>query len=156
MEKLQRVLTTRTRPIRIDAGHVVSAFADVLVSTDEIDPNRDSSAGRWGSASELNTGVLFFRANQRAIDFTLEWRERMAAIKGDAQIDDQLTFNQLVGTVWSNARSLAGVPYPNTNRPFYPIRAASPGVVIPDARSQPAVRQAISPDSAPCLCPVQV
>ena len=76
----------------------------------------------------FNTGVMLFRGNQNgnqnAIDVVLEWRDRMAAVKGDAQIDDQLTFNQLVGTVWSNARDTKGVAYPNTFRNFYPIRAA--------------------------------
>ena len=41
---------------------------------------------------------MFFRANNNAIDIAAEWRDRMAAIKGDAQIDDQLTFNQMVCT----------------------------------------------------------
>lgn len=47
------------------------------------------------SSAWFNTGVMLFRANGRAIDLMAEWRQKMASIKGDAQIDDQLTFNQL-------------------------------------------------------------
>ena len=67
----------------------------------------------------FNTGVMIFRATQNAIDIVVEWRETMQAIKGEAQIDDQLTFNQLMGTVWTNGR------WSNRFRQFYPLRAAT-------------------------------
>ena len=73
----------------------------------------------------FNTGVMLFRATANAIDVMVEWRDRMAAVKGDAQIDDQLTFNQLVGTVWSNARDQSGRAFPERFRSFYPLKPAS-------------------------------
>ena len=66
---------------------------------------------------------MLFRATARAIDMVAEWRERMDAVKGDAQIDDQLTWNQQVGTVWYNG------PFVRQSgdrlRSFYPIKPAS-------------------------------
>jgi hypothetical protein len=52
-----------------------------------------SDASAW-----FNTGVMIIRARAHTIDLMIEWRDLMDSIKGDAQIDDQLTFNQLIGT----------------------------------------------------------
>jgi len=107
--------------------------ADVLSGTDCLNvphdadrssrPNSVKNCGhqpgsRW--SAWFNTGVMIFRARQNAIDIMLEWRAMMDAIKGDAQIDDQLTFNQLVGTVWASGPKVA-----NRFKNFYPLKAAS-------------------------------
>ena len=116
--------------------------ADVLAGTDCLHvpfdadrSHRTTSVKNCGhqpgsrTSAWFNTGVLIFRANERAIDLTAEWRERMAAVKGDAQIDDQLTFNQMVGTVWSSPFKGSG----ERHRSFYPIKAASDdGLVVYD------------------------
>lgn len=116
--------------------------ADVLSGTDclHVPWDRDRSerknkvrncghqpGSQW--SAWFNTGVMVFRATPNAIDVTAEWRERMAAVKGDAQIDDQLTFNQLVGTVWSS--KFQNVP--DRFRALYPLkRASADGRVIFD------------------------
>jgi len=106
--------------------------ADVLSGTDCLNvpwdadrstrPNHVKNCGhqpgsKW--SAWFNTGVMIFRARPVAIDMMIEWRNMMDAIKGDAQIDDQLTFNQLVGTVWSSGKNAPRF------KNFYPLKAAS-------------------------------
>ena len=89
---------------------------------DKVEKNCGHQQGSRRSAW-FNTGVMLFRATPRAIDMAAEWRERMDAVKGDAQIDDQLTFNQQVGTVWYNGPMVkqSGDRF----RTFSPIKPAS-------------------------------
>ena len=74
-----------------------------------------SDASAW-----FNTGVMIFRARARTIDLMIEWRDLMDSIKGEAQIDDQLTFNQLIGTVWAQGKNLK-----DRFKHFYPLKSAS-------------------------------
>ena len=63
------------------------AMADVLVSTDELDEAYDGFGSwerwpfgvGWGRRSELNTGVLFFRATNGSRAFVQAWRLAMLA-----------------------------------------------------------------------------
>mmetsp|Transcript_24634 Transcript_24634/g.80370 ORF Transcript_24634/g.80370 Transcript_24634/m.80370 type:complete len:584 (-) Transcript_24634:721-2472(-) len=75
------------------------------------------SGSTW--SAWFNTGVMFFRARPAAVDMMEEWRDTMAEIKGEAQVDDQLSFNQLVGTVGASGRHA-----PKFRR-FYPLKPAS-------------------------------
>ena len=105
----------------VDAAWVATPYAllasvpdaDVLSGTDclhvpaDLDRStREKSAKNCGhqpgsrSSAWFNTGVMLFRHTTGAIDLVEEWRQRMHAIQGDQQMDDQLIFNQLVGTVW--------------------------------------------------------
>ena len=122
--------------------------ADVLSGTDCLNvpwdadrstrPNHVKNCGhqpgsKW--SAWFNTGVMIFRARPVAIDMMIEWRNMMDAIKGDAQIDDQLTFNQLVGTVWSSGKNAPRF------KNFYPLKAASAdGRVIFDGNGTRKVR----------------
>ena len=84
----------------------------------------------------FNTGVMLFRARPKTMEMMSEWRDRMAAVEGDAQIDDQLTFNQMVGTVWSNRFR----QNPDRFRTFYPLKNASAnGRVIFDGGGDRAI-----------------
>jgi hypothetical protein len=90
---------------------------------------------------------MLFRATPGAIDMMVEWRDTMASIKGEAQIDDQLTFNQLVGTVWSSGM------HKNKFPKFYPIRAGSDdGRVIYDGNGT----RRIHPVPAATFCSAHV
>ncbi|KAL1512007.1 hypothetical protein AB1Y20_005282 [Prymnesium parvum] len=106
--------------------------ADVLAGTDCLHVPHDADRSTRSTAMKncghqpgakrsawFNTGVMLFRPTQNAIDIVQEWREMMDAIKGDAQIDDQLTFNQLMGTVWSSGK------FGTRFRKFYPLKNAS-------------------------------
>jgi len=101
--------------------------ADVLFGTDclsvEWDADRSprrTSVGRCGHqpgstwSAWFNTGIMFFRANPRALEIAGDWRDRMAAVRGNSQIDDQLTFNELCGTVYDPVTNTAGRIYPIT------------------------------------------
>lgn len=119
--------------------------ADVMAGTDclHVTSDDDRSPRRHAEprcghhpgsmwAAWFNTGVLVFRATPAAIDFAERWRRAMAAVHGDGtfgnQVDDQLTFNQLVewnGTIGDRAHGY-----------LYPVRAARgrpDGRVILDA-----------------------
>ena len=112
--------------------------ADVLFGTDclnlEWDADRSTRPNKVGRCGHhpgstwsawFNTGVMFFRANPRALEIASEWRDRMAAVRGEGSIDDQLTFNQLAGTVRD--------PVKNNKEGIYPIKAArTDGRVIYD------------------------
>ena len=70
------------------------SLADVLVSTDEIDPAADARG--WGMGSELNTGVLFFRATSGALAVVQAWRRAMMGVRAHEFVNDQTIFNQVV------------------------------------------------------------
>tara|TARA_B100000795_G_scaffold212702_1_gene166369 strand:+ start:548 stop:2539 length:1992 start_codon:yes stop_codon:yes gene_type:complete len=98
---------------------------------------------RW--AAWFNTGVLVFRATAAAIDFAEQWRDRMAEVHGDGswgnQVDDQLTFNQLIEFKGRVGDQKAGT--------VYPVKAARPdGRVIWDAGQ----RRRIAPLPARRIC----
>ena len=115
----------------------VMAGTDCLhVLSDDDRSERSTAEPRCGhhpgsrSAAWFNTGVLVFRATSAAIDFAELWRDRMAAVHGDGswgnQVDDQLTFNQLVEFKGRVGDRSAGT--------VYPVKAARPdGRVIWDA-----------------------
>jgi hypothetical protein len=119
------------------------AEADVLAGTDCLDVRADDDRSerahtvpRCGHhpgshySAWFNTGVLAFRSSPGGISFAERWRDKMAAVHGDGtfghQVDDQLTFNQLVewnGTIGDKSAGHV-----------YPIRAArADGRVILDA-----------------------
>ena len=51
------------------------ALADVLVTTDELSAQRDAQGGRLGGMhTELNTGVVHFRATDGARAMVQQWR----------------------------------------------------------------------------------
>ena len=94
----------------------------------------------------FNTGVLFFRAGRpSALAMAQEWRDRMAFEKDpNKQIDDQLTFNQMVGSVGDPLRK---------NKPIYPVVGARPdGKVI--LAGNPQWRIAALPAKAICTAHV--
>ena len=93
------VMLFRARPVK-------AAVLDIFLAQPRIHP--------LAMCSRFESSSL-----QATIDMMQEWRDLMDSIKGDAQIDDQLTFNQLVGTVWSS-----GKHSPRFKR-FYPLKAAS-------------------------------
>ena len=79
----------------------VIALADVLVTTDELSAQRDAQGGRLGSMhTELNTGVVYFRATEGALAMVQQWRKSMLAQKGrrdlTENVNDQSLFNQVV------------------------------------------------------------
>ena len=75
----------------------LSALADVLVSTDEINHRADSQQGGWGFHSELNTGVLYFRATPGALGVVQAWRRAMMHVRSAEFMNDQNVFNQVIG-----------------------------------------------------------
>jgi hypothetical protein len=55
------------------------AYADLLISTDCIDATDDESernSGCWYTPVQKNTGMMFFRANNRSLTFVREWEVR--------------------------------------------------------------------------------
>ena len=77
------------------------ALADVLVTTDELSAKRDAQGGRLGGMhTELNTGVVHFRATPGAKAMVQQWRKSMLSQKGrrdlDENVNDQSLFNQVV------------------------------------------------------------
>lgn len=131
--------------------------ADVLAGTDclsiEWDADRSArknSVARCGHhpgstwSAFFNTGVMFFRANPHALEIAGEWRDRMAAVRGEGMIDDQLTFNQLAGTVRD--------PRKGNKETIYPIKAARPdGRVIYDGTG----RRTLAALPADVICSAQ-
>ena len=105
------------------------AEADVLGGTDCLDVREDDdrsersrSVPRCGHhpgshyGAWFNTGVLAFRPTPGGRAFAERWRDKMAAVHGDGsfghQVDDQLTFNQLVEWNGSIGDRSAGHVYP--------------------------------------------
>lgn len=82
----------------------MQAMADVLVSTDELDEEYDAH-GRyerwphgvgWGWRSELNTGVVHFRATNGSLAFVQAWRRAMLAKRQVLNTNDQFIFCAMV------------------------------------------------------------
>ena len=74
----------------------LSALADVLVSTDDINAQNDARSGNWGWGSELNTGVLYFRATPGALGVVQAWRRAMLHVRLAQFVNDQGIFNQVI------------------------------------------------------------
>jgi len=76
------------------------AAADVLVTTDELNAELDISGRRPGAGTDLNTGVVYFRAGPGARAMVQSWRKAMLRRKGDQNlnenVNDQSLFNQIV------------------------------------------------------------
>ena len=76
------------------------ALADVLVTTDELDPAADAKGRRPGPGQDLNTGVVYFRAGVGSLAMVQQWRKSMLSRKGDKNlnenVNDQSLFNQVV------------------------------------------------------------
>ena len=75
--------------------------ADVLVTTDELDSQRDAQGKISGYGHlELNTGVVYFRNTKGSLAMVQSWRKAMLAQKGrqdlDENVNDQSLFNQVV------------------------------------------------------------
>ena len=80
------------------------AMADVLVSTDELDEEYDAH-GRWerwpfglgwGWRTDLNTGVVFWRATNGSKAFLQAWRLAMLDKKETENTNDQFVFCDMV------------------------------------------------------------
>ena len=75
------------------------ALADVLVTTDELDADRDLTGVKPGAGTDLNTGVVYFRSGQGALAMVQAWRRAMLGRKGDKNlnenVNDQSLFNQV-------------------------------------------------------------
>ena len=75
------------------------AAADVLVTTDELNAELDISGRRPGAGTDLNTGVVYFRAGPGARAMVQSWRKAMLRRKGDQNlnenVNDQSLFNQV-------------------------------------------------------------
>ena len=141
--------------------------ADVLSGTDCLHVKEDddrssrprvvSRCGHHVGSNQhcwFNTGVMFFRANRPgALAMAQEWRDRMAREKDpNKQIDDQLTFNQMVGSVGDPLRQA---------KPIYPVAGARPDgkVIYAGARVGSAAQQPewkIAPLSARVVCTAHV
>ena len=82
----------------------MQAMADVLVSTDELDELYDAHMTwerwpwgiGWGWRSELNTGVVFWRATNGSLAFVQAWRLAMLAKRETLNTNDQFIFIQMV------------------------------------------------------------
>ncbi|KAL1519824.1 hypothetical protein AB1Y20_023330 [Prymnesium parvum] len=82
----------------------LQAMADVLVSTDELDEEYDAHGlwerwphgVGWGRRSDLNTGVLFFRATNGSKAFVQAWRLAMLAKREVENTNDQFVFCDMV------------------------------------------------------------
>ena len=74
------------------------ALADVLVTTDELDAERDVTGVRPGAGTDLNTGVVYFRSGPGSLAMIQQWRKAMLSRKGDKNlnenVNDQSLFNQ--------------------------------------------------------------
>ena len=112
--------------------------ADVMTGTDCLDVHEDDDRSERGSvvvrcghhpgatwSAWFNTGVMVWRASAGAIELAGLWRARMAAVAGDGswgnQVDDQLTFNQLL---WGERRRDKSSGGATGREPIYPVRAA--------------------------------
>jgi len=80
------------------------AMSDVLVTTDELDEKFDQHGTwdrwpfgvGWGRRSDLNTGVLFFRATNGSRAFLQAWRKAMLAKREVEHTNDQFVFCDMV------------------------------------------------------------
>ena len=65
------------------------AYADVVLSVDQVQQYMDSDKHHWHVHSELNTGVAFFRNSPGALAVLEEWKDAMAKAisKGDPNHD---------------------------------------------------------------------
>eukprot|EP00966_Prymnesium_polylepis_P076516 1773737-Prymnesium_polylepis.1 len=50
------------------------ALADILVTTDELNAQKDANGGRPDRMSDLNTGVVYFRNTKGALAMVQQWR----------------------------------------------------------------------------------
>ena len=90
------------RPPLAEAG--LLALADVLVSTDELDAEYDAlgtwerwpNGVGWGRRSDLNTGVVYFRATNGSRAFVQAWRLAMLAKRETPNTNDQFIFVAMV------------------------------------------------------------
>lgn len=74
------------------------ALADILVTTDELDANRDLKGERPPPGTDLNTGVVHFRRGKGALAMIQEWRKAMLARKGDKHLNENINDQSLVST----------------------------------------------------------
>ena len=82
----------------------MQAMADVLVSTDELAELYDAHMTwerwpwgiGWGWRSELNTGVVFWRATNGSLAFVQAWRLAKLAKRETLNTNDQFFFIQMV------------------------------------------------------------
>ena len=73
------------------------AFADVVLSVDQVQQYMDSDKHQWHVHSELNTGVTFFRNSPGALAVLDEWKEAMAkAIAAGNPNHDQYWLNEVL------------------------------------------------------------
>jgi len=76
------------------------ALADILVTTDELNYKHDEQGSRPGAGTDLNTGVVYFRATLGSLAMVQQWRKSMLNQKGrkdlTENVNDQSLFNQVV------------------------------------------------------------
>jgi hypothetical protein len=73
------------------------AFADVVLSVDQVQQYMDTDKHYWHIGSELNTGVAFFRNSAGALAVLDEWRVAMAkAIAAGNPNHDQFWLNEVL------------------------------------------------------------
>ena len=73
------------------------AFADVVLSVDQVQQYMDSDKHYWHIGSELNTGVAFFRNSVGAIAVLDEWKVTMAKAIADGNPNhDQYWLNEVL------------------------------------------------------------
>ena len=166
----------------------MQAMADVLVSTDELDELYDAHMTwerwpwgiGWGWRSELNTGVVFWRATNGSLAFVQAWRLAMLAKRETLNTNDQFIFIQMVReagmervtgsaahlNAWRTSLAAHGLLRPDVLRRIAPTTRgvsiskagfASATPCLPEARCAPArftarsVR-APSPAATPSSC----
>ena len=56
----------------------------------------DTGGGSWGFGSELNTGVLYFRATPGSLAVVQAWRAAMMRVRTAEFVNDQGIFNQVI------------------------------------------------------------
>jgi len=82
-------------PVRANAR--LLAYADVVLSVDQVQQYMDSDKHQWHIGSELNTGVAFFRNSPGALAVLDEWKEAMAkAIAAGNPNHDQYWLNEVL------------------------------------------------------------
>ena len=142
----------------VDAAWIATPYAmlsrlmeaDVLAGTDCLHIPEDDDRSRRNAVvarcghhagsrwhAWFNTGVMFFRAGRpAALDIALQWRDRMAdtKLKNADSVDDQLTFNQMIGGVGDPR----GAPAGGRKDHIYPVQAgrADGRVILAHASSE--------------------
>ena len=122
---------------------------DDRTARDRVIPRCGHHVGsRWHAW--FNTGVLFFRAGRpAALEMAVDWRERMAGVtSASQQVDDQLTFNQMVGGV-SDPKATNLRPGARRDH-IYPVKAARPDGKVMFAGPTGAWK--VAPLSARAIC----